>query len=335
MRADACSVGYCTVHRDSQPEFLLASDDAALLARVEPVLAAHPARVRKLHSAEELLGAVGDQAVALLALDAGLPGMQMGQLLAALRAHPGGAGLPIVLFSDTVTNELRDRLREGVISDVVAWQMSADFLQLRVEAALAGCERQRELERLRERASTNAQTDSLTGVYNRQAMLSLLFRETDRVQRMKTSLCLILFDIDDFSHWNLRLGPGACDELLEQTAVRVARLLRSYDLLGRVGKDEFLAALPGCSVVNAMQLAERIKQEVFAAPFQIAGKAIRLSACFSVACSQGRSPVVVLRELEEGLAVAKQDGPETIRLAEWQEAKPAPVEFLTLEEARD
>jgi len=38
--------------------------------------------------------------------------------------------------------------------------------------------------------------DRLTGVYNRETMLSILFRETDRVQRMKSSLCVILFDID-------------------------------------------------------------------------------------------------------------------------------------------
>jgi len=321
------SVRYSGVHRDSQPDFLLASHDPELLARIEPVMAGHPARVQKLHSADALLHAVCDQPAALLALDAELPGMEMGQLLAALRTH---AALPIVLFSDTVTAELRARLHEGVISDVLPASIGADFLRLRLEAALAGHERQHELERLRERAAANSQTDALTGVYNRPALLSLLFRETDRVQRMKTSLCLILFDIDDFGHWNERLGSDACDDLLAQSVGRVRRLLRSYDLLGRIGKDEFLAALPGCSAVNAMQLAERIRQEVFATPFQIAGKAIRLSACFAVACSQGRSPVVVLRELEEGIAVAKKDGPETIRLsADWLRTKPAPVEFLS------
>lgn len=316
--------------RDSQPDVLLASDDAEFVARLEPVLPAYATRVRKVQSAEGLLQAIRDVPAGLLALDARLPGMGMGQLLAALRADPGGSVLPIVLFSDSATREWRDRVREGVLSDVVSLSSSVDFLHLRLEGVLAAHERQRELERLRERATINAQTDAVTGVYNRQAMLSLLFRETDRVQRMKTSLCLILMDIDDFGHWNLRLGPGGCDELLAQTAARSGRLLRSYDLLGRLGKDEFLAALPGCSLVNAMQLAERIKQEVFAAPFTISGQSIRLSACFAVACSQGRSPVVVLRELENGLAMAKQMGPETIRLAEWKDLPPAPAEFLTV-----
>lgn len=310
------------------PEFLLASTDAALIERAEPALA-QLGRVQAVATAEALLAAAAALPQALVALDTRLPGMEIGQLLAAVRALPGGSVSPIVLFADTVTDEWRERLREGVVSDLVPISITWEFLAVRLGMVLAAQNRERELERLRERDATVGVTDPLTGVYNRSALLPLLFRETDRVQRMKTSLCLILMDIDDFGHWNVRLGTEVCDDLLAQTAGRVRRMLRSYDLLGRVGKDEFLTALPGCSAVNAMTLAERIRQEVFATPFEVSGKAIRLSACFAVASSQGRSPVVVLRELEEGLAVAKQDGPETIRLsAEWLRAKVAPVEFL-------
>ncbi|MFP5237967.1 MAG: diguanylate cyclase [Acidobacteriota bacterium] len=311
------------------PEFLLASADAQLIERTQPVLAGL-GRLQVHQSAETLLQAAAELPQSLVALDTRLPGMEVGQLLAAMRALPGGSVSPIVLFSDTVTEEWRERLREGVISDVMPLSITRDFVAVRLGMVLAAQTRERELERLRERDATTGVTDPLTGVYNRSALVPLLFRETDRVQRMKTSLCLILMDIDDFGHWNLRLGTGACDDLLAQMAGRVRRMLRSYDLLGRMGKDEFLVALPGCTAVNAMTLAERIRQEVFATPFQAAGKTIRLSACFAVASSQGRSPVVVLRELEEGLAVAKQDGPETIRMAaEWLRAKPAPVEFLS------
>ena len=48
-----------------------------------------------------------------------------------------------------------------------------------------------------------------------------LFRETDRAQRMNTDLCLILFDIDDFGHWNARVGAAACDQLLAKVVERV------------------------------------------------------------------------------------------------------------------
>lgn len=310
-------------------ECLLCSADAEFVERVEPALAAHSEHVHKVVTGVGLLEAAAAMPQALVALDARLPRMDMGRLVAAMRALPGAGVSPIVLFSDRVADEWLERLREGVISDVVPRSIPGDFLAVRLAMVLAVRERERELERLRERDAAIAATDPATGLHNRAALLPLLFRETDRMQRMKTSLCLILLDVDDFAHWNLRLGGEACDGLLAQIAGRVRRLLRSYDLLGRVGKDEFLAAFPGCSSANGRMLAERIKQEVFAKPFSVVGKLIRISACFAVASSQGRSPVVVLRELDEGMAVAKGEGPGTIRMAaEWR-TKAGSVECLS------
>jgi diguanylate cyclase (GGDEF)-like protein len=143
-------------------------------------------------------------------------------------------------------------------------------------------------------------------------------------------MCLLLFDIDDFGHWNSRLGMDACDELLCRIVARTTRLLRSYDLLGRPGMDEFLVALPGCGKLNAAMLAERVRLGVFSIPFHVAGESIRLSACFGVAESQGRSPVVVLREAEQALGWAKEAGPESIQcFGENQHPAPAPVLFFS------
>ncbi len=102
------------------------------------------------------------------------------------------------------------------------------------------------------------------------------------------------------------------------------RILRSYDLLGRTGKDEFLLALPGCCTINAAMMAERLRIEVFGEPFMVPSLAkhepgeampVKLTACCAVASSRGRSPVVVLREAEQTMALAKRSGPGTIRCA--------------------
>ncbi|MGA3082578.1 MAG: diguanylate cyclase [Terracidiphilus sp.] len=315
----------------STPTFLLASAEPALLAAVELVLSAGGARVEVFLSAEAALHALtAAPAPTLALLDVNLPCMSIGQLLAAARAEADGRRFPIVLISDSVTQEWIDRLAEGVIDDLVPRSTEPAFLRLRVEAVLRDHRRMRELDQLREAAALNAQMDHLTGIYNREAMLSMLFRETDRVQRMKNTLCVILFDIDDFGHWNSRLGSEACDDLLCQVVSRSTRLLRSYDLLGRPGKDEFLMALPGCSSVNAVMMAERLRMDVFSAPFHVSGGAIRLSACFGIAASLGRSPVVVLREAEQALLVAKATGPESIQCAgDFPEPSAAPVAFLS------
>jgi diguanylate cyclase (GGDEF)-like protein len=295
------------------------------------VLAAGGARVEIFLSAEAALPALtAADAPTLALLDVNLPGMEMGQLLAAARAETSGRRFPIVLIADTVAQEWIDRLAEEVIDDLLPRAFQPAFLRLRLEAVLRNHRQSRELELLREATALNAQMDRLTGIYNRETMLSMLFRETDRVQRMKSALCVILFDIDDFGHWNLRLGSETCDELLCQVAARTTRLLRSYDLLGRAGNDEFLMALPGCTSVNAVLMAERIRMDVFSAPFRVNGDAIRLSACFGIANSLGRSPVVVLREAEQALLVAKAIGPESIQCAgDFPEPAAAPVAFLS------
>jgi diguanylate cyclase (GGDEF)-like protein len=168
--------------------------------------------------------------------------------------------------------------------------------------------------------------DRLTGVYHREALLGMLFRESDRAQRTKSPLGLILFDIDDFGHWNTRLGAAACDKLLREVAERTAPFLRSYDLLGRAGKDEFLVGLPGCDAVLAAGLARRLCHSIFSVPFRVEGKSIRLSACFGIAACLGRSPLVVLREAEQALEAAKDAGPESIQC--FRAPSPAPVAFF-------
>lgn len=317
-----------------QPVFLLASHEPTLLKTVEPVLSAYGACVNVVFSSEAALSAMtAPQPPSLVLLDADLrctgPEMNLSQLLATVRSSSGGHRFPIVLIADTVPEEWSSRLEEGVIDDVIPRAESA-YGRLRLDMVLRTYRQMRELALLREAAALSAQTDPLTGIYNRSALLSLLFRETDRVQRMKTSLSLILFDIDDFGHWNSRLGAEACDDLLCQTVARTFRLLRSYDAIGRAGKDEFLAILPGCSAANAAMFAERLRVEVFATPFRVAGEAIRLSACFGITASKGRSPIVVLREAEQALSKAKSAGPECIQcFGSYPDVMPDPVAFIS------
>ena len=315
----------------SPPTLLLASSDPALLARVEPAFLSSGARVKIVLSAQAVvdsMSAANPPDIALLDLD--LPGMPTGQLLATLRADHSARSFPIVLISDTVTEEALNRLAEGIVDDLILRTSAPAYWQLRVDQVLRARRDLFELDSLREASAANAQLYRLTGVYNREALLSMMFRETDRVHRMNSPLCIVLFDIDDFGHWNTRLGADACDELLRMVVARTARLLRSYDLLGRPGKDEFLMILPGCATENAVMLADRLRTDVFSTPFRVEGESIRLSACFGIASSHGRSPVLVLREAEQALERARQAGPENIQCyGDSLEPLPAPVTFLS------
>ena len=310
---------------------LLASPDPELLTSFEPALVQSLGPVEVVLSAQAALAALKAPSPPSLAiLDTTLPGMEVAQLVAAVRTEPTSHDFPLVLISDTVASEWLDRLAEGVIDDLLPRSIDTAFLLPRIHVVLRARKLAYEMELLREASALNRQIDRLTGIYNRDAMMAMLFRETDRAQRLKNSLSLILFDIDDFGHWNSRLGSRPCDQLLRQITTRTTRLLRSYDLLGRVGKDEFLVAMPGCGSMNAVSLAERLRQDVFSAPFHLEQDVIRLSACFGISSSQGRSPVVVLRQAEQALQLAKVDGPESIQcFIESLQPSADPVTFLS------
>ncbi|HEY1987485.1 MAG TPA: GGDEF domain-containing protein [Terracidiphilus sp.] len=315
----------------SRATFLLGSSAPDLLTEAESILATCGAQMVSAGCGEALLAQIKAlHAPALVLIDAELQGMEMGQLLAAAREDASRPPFPLVVILSELSEKWLDRITQRAVDDVILRTATPLFWRLGVERVQRAFHQQRELEQLREAAAQNAQIDALTGIYNRTTLLSMLFRETDRVQRMSGSLCLILFDVDDFGHWNSRLGAIACDDLLLQVVTRVGRLLRSYDLFGRVGKDEFLVALPGCSAVNAMMLAERIRAEVFEEPFHVRGTAVRLSACFGVAPSRGRSPVVVLRDAEQALLEAKAGGHESIESScDAVHPEPHPVAFLS------
>ena len=205
----------------------------------------------------------------------------------------------------------RERLRAALECGCDDYlELPADVLELRMRmrvaervGALKG-QIQRQAAELRYQATH----DGLTGLWNREALMSLIFQETDRVQRMKTDLCLMLLDLDDFSSVNHSYGYEAGDRVLSGLAARFRRHLRSYDLIGRCGEDEFLLALPGCSREDALALAERMQQVILGRPFAVGTEATTLQGSVGIAISRGRSPVVVLREAERALAEAKLAG---------------------------
>lgn len=297
-----------------QPTILLLSDDPALLSTVEPVLRSIGVETKIALSAEHAIAACAEQvAPELILMDGSLQGSQAGRVLAAVRETVRGPHVAVVLLADSVSEEWAGRLAEGVLDDLIPRDPGNPHWRVRLETVLRTYHRMRELERLRDSSLQNARTDALTGVTNRTTMVAMLFRETDRAQRMRTPLSLLEFDVDDFGHWNAELGADACDGLLRAIAARAGRVFRSYDLFGRSGEDEFLAVLPGCTTYDATLLAERLRTEVFSENFAVHGRVVRLSACFGVASSGGRSPVVVLRETELALREAKAAGPESIR----------------------
>jgi two-component system cell cycle response regulator len=300
---------------------LVASPDSLLLSDLQRIFNSLEMRVETATDGESALDAMQAlEDTGVILLDVQLAGVANGRLLAALQSCGLRRRYAIALIADEVSDEWITRLREGAIDDIVPRKADAAMWSTHLSTMRRGQELYWEVEHLREAALIEVRHDRVSGALQREAMLTCLFRETDRVQRLHGELSLVLFDVDHFGHWKKELERDACDGMLHQMAQRIGRILRSYDLLGRTGNDEFLLALPGCGTVNAATMAERLRVEVFGDAFLARNKSgeivsVRLTSCFAVTSSRGRSPVVVLREAEQTLALAKRSGPDSIRCA--------------------
>jgi two-component system, cell cycle response regulator len=304
---------------------LLASPDVALIADLRRIFNSLDLCVETVTDADSALSALlsvrdGGHDWGIVLLDVRLPGVASGRLLATMDEYGVHKRCAIALIAEQVSDEWIARLREGVIDDIVPRNTDASGWNTHLHSMQRGHQLYCELELLREASLLEVRHDRLTGVLNRETMLTLLFRETDRVQRLRGTLSMILLEIDDMAHWERKLGSEACDGLRREVAVRTGRILRSYDLLGRSGENEFLLAMPGCSTINAMMLTERLPMDIFGEPFAVnlalgERAQVQLSACFAVAASRGRSPVVVLREAELALAQGRLSGRDTLLCA--------------------
>ena len=107
-----------------------------------------------------------------------------------------------------------------------------------------------------------AQTDALTGLFNRGALMERLERELDRSRRYARPLALIFFDLDRFKNLNDTYGHPFGDRVLRELARTATHTLRSIDLVGRYGGEEFIAVLPETDGAQALVVADRLRANI-------------------------------------------------------------------------
>lgn len=296
------------------PRLLIASANPHLHQRIASVLEDQGYAIQTAQDSSEssrILLNASPPDIALL--DSGLPGQEAIAFAADIkRRSPERPTWIILLATAQVDPATIGMAADAGIDDLLlcpAGDAISEFdLRIRLGVAARVLEHIQSLEAKAQAISLHSLHDTVTGLWNRESILSLLFAETDRVQRMGTPLSFLLLDLDNFSQINTEYGYEAGDKILHEMAIRLRRYMRSYDLLGRSGDDEFLIALPGCNAHQARHLATRIRTIMLHNPFAAGDGRIKVTASIGLAQSRGRTPLVVLREAEQSLAAAKREG---------------------------
>ncbi|WP_337880711.1 sensor domain-containing diguanylate cyclase [Rheinheimera sp.] len=119
-----------------------------------------------------------------------------------------------------------------------------------------------ELESMNGQLRTLSKTDFLTGLHNRGAWEDALINEFRRTKRSGHRSTLLMVDIDHFKRVNDTYGHAAGDAVIKQTAAAVKKNLRSTDIAGRYGGEEFAVLLVDTSADQALFFAERLRKNV-------------------------------------------------------------------------
>jgi diguanylate cyclase (GGDEF)-like protein len=164
--------------------------------------------------------------------------------------------------------------------------------------------------------------DPLTGLLNRKALTDRFVELTEQAALTGEPIALVMCDVDHFKHVNDKHGHERGDAVLREVAYVIRRSLRSFELVYRLGGDEFLIVLPGAPFELATELAERVRSAIA----QARPGGLDLSVSLGIACGSGEIAFEPLfRAADEALYRAKHEGRNRVARAPHHDGAPEPV----------
>ena len=206
-----------------------------------------------------------------------------------------------------LTNTRRDEI--GQLTQMFN-QMTDKLRQNYAEITAASAAMQQKNQQL----ETLSTTDSLTGLYNRNKLNSIIREQLARYERTRRPFAVLMIDVDYFKTLNDNLGHIAGDEILVAIAKNISQCIRSIDFAARYGGDEFIIILTEANVDEALKTAERIRAYVAGVYCSTLDKTLRVT--LSIGCIQSefedKSVTSLLSRVDGALYEAKHAGRDQV-----------------------
>lgn len=240
---------------------LIVDDAADTLEIIRKLLHFEGYDVIVASTGEEGVKKVEEEGPDVVLMDINLPGIDGNEALRRIRAiNPLQCVIMLTAFA-TVENAIQ-ALRQGA-TEFIKKPFENEHLIHIVNQCLEKYQTLKEKERLEEEVRRLSFTDDLTGLYNHRHFYRTLEAELVRGKRQKTSLSLLMFDVDHFKRYNDLYGHLEGDKVLRRVGEIVRHSIRrNVDSGYRYGGDEFTVLLIGASRDQAQAIAERIRSSL-------------------------------------------------------------------------
>jgi diguanylate cyclase (GGDEF)-like protein len=252
-----------------------------------------------------------EDAPSLVILDWLMPGFNGIEICRRIRRSTDRPYQYVIML--TAKDDMRD-LVESIESGADDY-LSKPFDERELRVRLRAGER---ILALRDELNAKATIDELTGLFNRAGILARLQQELAIAERNDGAVSILTADLDQFKRINDTHGHPAGDEVLREASKRMAARLRPYDDIGRYGGEEFLAVLPGCTSLSAVEIAQRMRESISQTPIRTTAGMIEVTVSLGVATADDTARLTesaMISAADQALYRAKRNGRNRVELA--------------------
>ena len=255
------------IPKSSKGKVLIVDDASDTLEIIQKLLSFEGYDVILASTGEEGVRKVEEEKPEVVLMDINLPGIDGTEALKRIRdMNPIQSVIMLTAYA-TVDNAIR-ALKEGA-TDFIKKPFENEHLIHIVNQSLEKYRTLKERDKLEEEVRRLSITDDLTGLYNHRHFFKTLESELTRLKRQRTSLSLLMFDLDNFKRYNDFYGHLEGDRVLRRIGEIIKHSIRhNVDSGYRYGGDEFAALLIGAFLDQALTIAERIRSSIEHAGFK-------------------------------------------------------------------
>jgi len=302
------------VNSDKQYNILAVDDAKDTLMLLNFDLAEEGYQVFTAESGELALDVLAEQEIDMILLDMYMPGISGLAMLQKLKADPAFINIPIIMLSASNDEDQIVAALEFGADDYVTKPYIPKVLLARIRTSLRLLDKTLQLESL-------AKTDFLTGINNRGCFDDLANKAISLANRNNSPLVMAMLDIDLFKGVNDNYGHEAGDRVLVKFASIISECFRDYDIIGRIGGEEFAVCMPNTFSPDAFSACERFRIMIENQQIKLSdANDCSISITVSIGLSLGQGEDInfedLLKKSDLALYQAKESGRNQVKLYE-------------------